>query len=59
MKPKTLFFDVNETLLDLNPLKVSVKNYFNNEPHLAELWFSKMSNKHGRLITLRVEIDNG
>ena len=42
MKPKTLFFDVNETLLDLNPLKVSVENYLNNEPHLAELWFSKM-----------------
>ena len=42
MKPKTVFFDVNETLLDLTPLKVSVENYLNNEPHLAELWFSKM-----------------
>ena len=40
-QPKVLLFDVNETLLDIGPLKKSVANIL-LEPHAAELWFATM-----------------
>ncbi len=41
-KPKIIIFDVNETLLDLAPLKVSVGKALNNREDLLPLWFSTM-----------------
>lgn len=41
-RPEVLFFDVNETLLDLEPLKKQVSQLLNNEPMLATLWFTTM-----------------
>ena len=38
-KPRVLFFDVNETLLDLAPLKRRIGNTL-NDPEKAELWFA-------------------
>ncbi|SDB36850.1 2-haloacid dehalogenase [Flavobacteriaceae bacterium MAR_2010_188] len=40
--PKVLFFDVNETLLDLKDLKQSVSKALNGKDELVPLWFSKM-----------------
>jgi 2-haloacid dehalogenase len=40
-QPKVLLFDVNETLLDIGPLKKSVADIL-LEPHAAELWFATM-----------------
>jgi len=39
MRPKALFFDVNETLLDLAEVKISVSRALDNRPELAALWF--------------------
>ncbi len=41
-KPKVLFFDVNETLLDLAPLKVSVGAALGGREDLLPLWFTTM-----------------
>lgn len=41
-KPKVVFFDVNETLLDLKPLKKEVKAVLNNQDHLLSLWFTTL-----------------
>ena len=41
MKPELLIFDVNETLLDLSPLKEKI-NTLMNHPDAFEHWFSKM-----------------
>lgn len=40
-KPKVILFDVNETLLDLAPLKNSINKALENES-AAEIWFSKL-----------------
>lgn len=40
-KIKTLIFDINETLLDLGPLKVSINNALNNE-QAASIWFAEL-----------------
>ena len=40
-KIKTLIFDVNETLLDLEPLKKSINKALGNE-HAADVWFSQL-----------------
>ncbi|MFZ4861945.1 haloacid dehalogenase type II [Sphingobacterium sp. Mn56C] len=40
-RPKVLFFDVNETLLDLEPLKVQVNTLLGNKD-LGTLWFTSM-----------------
>ncbi|MCB7482042.1 haloacid dehalogenase type II [Christiangramia sediminis] len=40
-KVKTLIFDVNETLLDLSPLKASINNALNNE-QAANIWFAEL-----------------
>ncbi|KIG14056.1 putative FMN hydrolase [Enhygromyxa salina] len=41
-KPKVLIFDVNETLLDLAPLKKSVGKALGGREDLLPLWFSTM-----------------
>lgn len=40
--PKVIFFDVNETLLDLAPLKESVTKVLNGRKELVPLWFTTM-----------------
>lgn len=41
-RPKVVFFDVNETLLDLKPLKQSVGKALGDRPDLVPLWFTTM-----------------
>jgi len=41
-RPKVLFFDVNETLLDLTTMKQSVGKALGNRPDLLPLWFTTM-----------------
>lgn len=41
-RPKVLFFDVNETLLDLAPLKTSVGAALGGREDLLPLWFTTM-----------------
>lgn len=41
-RPETLFFDVNETLLDLTPLKKSVEDALHGKSELIPLWFTTM-----------------
>lgn len=40
-KPEVIFFDINETILDLEPLKKSVNSLLKNRD-LGTLWFSTM-----------------
>ena len=42
IRPKVLFFDVNETLLDLTVMKESVGNALGNRSDLLSLWFTTM-----------------
>lgn len=41
-KPKVIIFDVNETMLDLAPLKISVGKALGGREELLPLWFSTM-----------------
>lgn len=41
-KPKVIVFDVNETLLDLEPLRLSVGKALGDREDLLPLWFSNM-----------------
>lgn len=41
-KPKVIIFDVNETLLDLEPLRTSIAKVLNGRDDLLSLWFSTM-----------------
>lgn len=41
-RPKVIIFDVNETLLDLSPLKTSVGKALGGREDLLPLWFSTM-----------------
>ena len=41
-KPKVILFDVNETLLDLKPLKKSISEALDGRDDLLPLWFSTM-----------------
>ncbi|MFE3867859.1 haloacid dehalogenase type II [Flavobacterium sp. LS2P90] len=41
-RPKVLFFDVNETLLDLNVMKKSIGAVLGDHPELMSLWFTTM-----------------
>ena len=41
-KPKVIIFDVNETLLDLAPLKTSVGKALGGRKEFLPLWFSMM-----------------
>lgn len=40
--PKVIFFDVNETLLDLAPLKKSIADVLGDRQELIKLWFTTM-----------------
>lgn len=40
--PKVIFFDVNETLLNLEPLKESVTEVLGGRKELVKLWFTTM-----------------
>ena len=39
---KVVLFDVNETLLDLSPVKESVGTALGGRPELAPLWFTTL-----------------
>lgn len=41
-KPKIIIFDVNETLLDLAPLKTSVGKALGGREEFLPLWFTTM-----------------
>src|SRR4051795_2436619 len=41
-RPEVIFFDVNETLLDLTPLRRSVGEALGGRPELAALWFTTL-----------------
>ena len=41
-RPKVILFDVNETLLDLRPLKESIGKALGGRPELAPIWFTTM-----------------
>ena len=41
-RPKVIFFDVNETLLDLKPLKESVGKALGGRQELVPLWFTTL-----------------
>ncbi|MDP9144008.1 MAG: haloacid dehalogenase type II, partial [Actinomycetota bacterium] len=47
MKPELLVFDVNETLLDLSPLKIDFEDVFGKSAPMGE-WFARML--HGALV---------
>lgn len=38
-QPKTLVFDVNETLLDLTPVSTAITEALGGNPHVARIWF--------------------
>lgn len=40
--PKQIFFDVNETLLDLSPLKEKISKMLGGGPELVKLWFTTL-----------------
>jgi 2-haloacid dehalogenase len=42
VRPKVLFFDVNETLLDLSAMRESVGEALGGRPDLLPLWFTTM-----------------
>lgn len=41
-RPKLLFFDVNETLLDLSAMKTSVAHALDGRANLLPLWFATL-----------------
>lgn len=51
--PAVIFFDVNETLLDLEPMRVSVGQALGGRPDLLGLWFSTML--HYSLVETSIE----
>lgn len=48
MRPAVLVFDVNETLLDLSPLRSDFQDIFGPEPPVGE-WFARLL--HGSLVS--------
>ena len=48
MKPELLVFDVNETLLDLSPLRIDFEDVFGGSAPMGE-WFARML--HGSLVS--------
>ncbi len=48
-RPKVLFFDVNETLLDLTEMKATVSTALHGRDDLLSLWFTTML--HYSLVT--------
>lgn len=52
MKPELLVFDVNETLLDLSPLKIDFEDVFGSSDPMGE-WFARML--HGSLVSNQLD----
>ncbi len=52
MKPELLVFDVNETLLDLAPLKIDFEDVFGKSAPMGE-WFARML--HGSLVANQLD----
>lgn len=52
MKPELLVFDVNETLLDLSPLKIDFEDVFGTSEPMGE-WFGRML--HGSLVANQLD----
>lgn len=52
MRPELLVFDVNETLLDLSPLKIDFEDVFGKSAPLGE-WFARML--HGSLVANQLD----
>ena len=50
-RPKMLFFDVNETLLDLNAMRTVIGDALGSRPDLLPLWFTTMLH-HSLVVTL-------
>jgi 2-haloacid dehalogenase len=50
-RPEIIFFDVNETLLDLSPLRRSVGEALGGRPGLASLWFTTLL-QHSLVVTV-------
>ncbi|MDR9826506.1 haloacid dehalogenase type II [Vibrio sp. FNV 38] len=51
-----ILFDINETVLDLSPLRPKFKRYFNDESY-TELWFSMLLHSSTVCITTGVSTD--
>ncbi len=52
MRPELLVFDVNETLLDLSPLKIDFEDVFGKSAPIGE-WFARML--HGSLVSNQLD----
>jgi 2-haloacid dehalogenase len=52
VKPELLVFDVNETLLDLSPLKIDFEDVFGKAAPMGE-WFARML--HGSLVANQLD----
>ncbi len=52
MRPELLVFDVNETLLDLSPLKIDFEDVFGKSAPMGE-WFARML--HGSLVSNQLD----
>ena len=53
-RPGVLFFDVNETLLDLSEVRIAVSEALGGNPGLAELWFPTLL-QHSLVVTAAEE----
>lgn len=50
-RPKIILFDVNETLLDLQPMKEAITKLLGGGPETARLWFTTLL-QHSQVMTL-------
>ena len=50
-RPKVILFDVNETLLDLQPMKEAITKLLGGGPETARLWFTTLL-QHSQVMTL-------
>lgn len=42
MRPKVIFFDINETLLDMKAIKTGLASVLNGDETLVDLWFANL-----------------
>ena len=42
MTPKVIFFDINETLLDMQAIKTGLASVLNGDETLVDLWFANL-----------------
>lgn len=57
IRPKVLFFDVNETLLDLSQVKAQVAEALEGRDDLLALWFTTML-QYSLVMTTRGQYDH-